>query len=597
MIMTALCLSCGKEEFTSETHNPDPNPDSGVYMVTVAAGYGEAQSEEPSTRTTFNFSDGVYYWDPGDQVGLFATLYGMTSPVLSNILMNGTHTQQVANTTFTGTLTAAHVGALSSTNRYDYYSYFPYNGSIGTFPNISFSIPSSLNVTPNTFKPTNMDIPMVAEPKIDQPSIIYLDGSGMDPDQMIHLDYKHVMSYAAIEMDCNLTSQQITTIRITNQNGAQLWGNYNYNMLTGSGSYSGGSSVLTINIPGGLTVGGGDILYIPMPVVNMSGHTMLFEFNPGSASGNAYVNKTIYGANFQKGHIHRLRVAPAATYTSSVSFTTTVAGYYHIEAWGGNGGSGRGGKAGGVSQKVTGLYQLPAGSTIYVYVGTAGANTSDTGGGTEPAGGSNGSSYGNGGNGGNGGTGGGGAGGKGGAGGAGTLVFMNGASFPSNLRLVSGGAGGGGGSASALFGSYEPGGGGNGGVANSLGTNGGDAGGNEGGYGGLANGIGNDGGSGGNGGGNADANGNGGIGGAGQGGTLLYTSGAGGGGGGGGYTTGGGGAEGGGRSTGINVAGGGGGGAGGASYLTGTVANPGLSLPNNGRPSVNGYAVITFFRP
>jgi len=603
-IVTAAFVSCNKDDNAPNEEDFFPASDAGHYKFSISAGYTEENNKEITTRTTLDINAGVYYWDTGDSVGLFITDPALGYPVsglTDNIrLDNRNDSTQVAHTIFTGSLTSSHFNALTQHNTYDYYSYFPYHASIGTFPVLQFQFQttSTITVSPNTFEPVGIDIPMVAVLK-NQPPVFFLDGSGNEHFQMLHLDYDHVMSYAAIEMDCNLNSQTINTIRITNltSTSTQLWGTtYSYNMLTGTGNYSGGSNILNVSIQGGLTVGGGDVLYIPMPVVNMSGHTLRFEFNPGTASSNAYSTKDILGANFQRGKIHRLRIAPAATYTTSTSFTTTVSGYYYIEAWGGNGGSGRGGREGGVSQKIAGLYQLAAGTTVNVYVGTAGASTSDTGGGTQPPGGINGSSFSNGGNGGNGGTGGGGPGGKGGAGGAGTLIFMNGTSFPSNLRLVSGGAGGGGGSASASFGSYTPGIGGNAGAANSLGTNGGNAGGNEGGYGGLGNGNGNDGGGGGAAGGNADGYGNGGIGGVGQNGSGLYSSGAGGGGAGGGYTTGGGGAEGGGRSVGLNVAGGGGGGAGGASYLTGTTSNPGFSLPNNSRPSVNGHVVITFYR-
>ena len=603
-IVAAVSVSCNKDDNVLKTDEFDPDPVSIQYKFSISAGYTEADSDEVTTRATLNMGNNVYYWDPGDRVGLYITSAGSSSPIvnLANLPLDGTNSTPVAHAIFNGTLTTGQVGSLSQGNTYDYYSYFPYNASIGTFPSIQFQTPSSITVSPNTFKPVNMDIPMVAEATMNQPPVFYFDGQGAERHQMLHFDYKHIMSYAAIEMDCQLMSQTINTIRITsNQTNAQLWGVYNYDMLTGISNYSGGSNVLTINIQGGLSVGSGDILYIPMPLVDMSGHNLLFEFNPGTASANAYMSKTINGANFQRGRIHHLRIAPAATYTALDYFTTTVAGYYYIEAWGGNGGSGRGGRPGGVSQKISGLYQLASGVSINVYVGSAGEGTSATNGGAQPAGGTNGSLYGNGGAGGNGGNAGSGLfpgdpGGKGGAGGAGTLVFMNGTSFPSNLRLVAGGAGGGGGSASASFGSYTPGIGGNGGVTNSLGANGGNAGGNQGGNGGNGNGTGGDGGGNGPGGGNANSNGNGGVGASGENGSGAYSGGAGGGGGAGGYTTGGGGGEGGGRSGGIDVAGGGGGGAGGASYLTGTTANPGYSLPSSSRPSVNGHVVITFFR-
>lgn len=565
----------------------------GEYSLTISAG---KKGEEEATRAFLDLNGGAYYWQAGDKVGLTITPYNSTTPVANNVQMTGENTEQVLHTTFSGTLTSTQMAAMSSENRYDYYSYFPYSaGIVGSFPNIQFPIPSTITVKANEFNPQYA--PMAAGPRKNESPILYLNGQAPAHGELIHFDYKHVISYAAIEMDCNLFQQQkITSITITS-NGSQLWGIYNYNMATetGASGYTGGGNTLTINITdGGLTVGNGDVIYIPMPPVDMSAQDFTFQF---TGAGTNYVSKTIKGANFEKGKIHRLRIAPTAINTGTTNFTTTVEGYYYIEAWGGNGGAGYGGTSGGVSQKVSGLYYLPVGTAVNVCVGTAGSNGASTGSGAAAAGGTNGSSYGNGGAGGNGGTGGGGPGGKGGAGGAGTIIFMQGMSS-SNIRLVSGGAGGGGGYASASFGDYPPGVGGNGGVANSLGSNGGNAGGAQGGAGALGA-IGGEGASNGGPGGNADGNGNGGAGAVGENGSGLYTSGGGAGGGAGGYTSGGGGGESGGRSRVIDVAGGGGGGAGGASYLTGTVGTPaGYTLPLNSRPTgrADGYVVITFLR-
>ena len=410
-MVVVAAVSCTKNGAEPETNNPDPGPASGAYKFSIAAGYPEANSEEVTTRATLNLSNNIYYWDPSDRVGLFIAETG-SSPILSNIPLDGTHTGPVAHTIFDGSLSPVQIGAMSSAKKYDYYSYYPYNASIGTFPNILFQTPTAITVSLNTFKPANMDIPMVAVPKTNQPPVIYRDGGGVTHTQLLHFDYKHLMSYAAIEMDCNLlpTTERVTSITITNKSGTQLSGTYNYNMLSGAGGYAGGRDSITITITGGLTVGGGDIIYIPMPPVNMSGQTLTFKFNTGGAAY-SYISKDITGINFEQGKIHRLRIAPAAKYEGTTSFTTTIAGYYYIEAWGGNGGAGNGGRPGGSSQKIEGLYYFSAGSTVDLYVGTAGAGNLGTGGGApQPLGGTNGSSYGAGGNGGTGGTGGGGAG-------------------------------------------------------------------------------------------------------------------------------------------------------------------------------------------
>ena len=596
MMVAVASVSCNKDNNVPEAGELHAGSDCGQYKFSIAAGYTKAESEEVTTRATLDLSTSIYYWDVGDQVGLFVTDAGSSFPIvnLNNLPLAGTHTTPVEHTIFTGTLTSV-VGSLLQGNTYDYYSYFPYDASLGgTFPTgIQFQVPSSLTVSPNTFKPVNMDIPMVAERKTNEPPIFYLDGLGVEHHHLLHLDYKHVMSYAAIEMDCSLTSQTITSIKITNQSDAFLSGVYSYDMISGSGYYVSGSNVLTINIPSGLIVGGGDVLYIPMPPIDMSGHSLMFEFT-GTSSANVSINKSIPGANFQKGKIHYLRIAPNyAMYTFSTSFTTTVAGYYYIEAWGGDGGKGgnrgsgeggNGGGTGGIAIKEDGLYSLTAGTTLYIYVGSAGgAGGGGSGDQTPGSGGINGSSFGNGGEGPTGGVGGiwpaeyfSGAGGGGGAASYITTVYND---ITASL-VVSGGAGGGGG----------------------AGTHGS----NTGGVGGA--GAGGNGGNGGNGMTNGattfrasgDTNGANGI----KGNTSQTRIGGSGGGGGGGFTAippanrnGG---EGGGAGTGgsiLNTIYSGGGGKGGMSYNTGTTVNPGFSLPNSSRANgANGYVVITFFR-
>jgi len=580
-------VSCTKDGNVPETNNPDPEPASGPYKITLSAGYAEADNEEVTTRATLNLSNGVYYWDPGDRIGLFITGVTSHSPILNNIPLDGTHTGQVAHTTFTGSLNSGQIGALSSGNYYDYYSYFPYNGGLaGTFPTIQFQTPSAITVSPNTFKPINMDIPMVAE-AWNQPPVFFLDGYGVAQYQMLHCSYKHVMSYAAIEMDCKLLSETVTSITITNNNGTPLWGNYNYNMIAGAGSFSGGNNSLTINISGGLTVGGGGVIYIPMPPVNMSGQTLTFQFNTGNTT-NSYINKTINGIDFKRGRIHYLRIAPSAKYEGSMNFTTTIAGYYFIEAWGGDGGNGgsttglmsdSNGGSGNIGQRRVGLYSLNADETIYVQVGTAGGHGGDNNGAGSGSGGAAGTAgigtyFGAGYIGGKGGDGSsfawtGGAG--GGGGGAASGVLLNGTGV-ANIIMASGGAGGGGGGSATNKG-------GNGGItgANGGGGDGGASGGNDWST-TTTNGI---------------AFGNGqrhdGINGS------MGRGGGGAGGGGGGWNS----STGGGAKSGVGGSqpNGGGGGAGGIS--TGNTTNPGFTFPTNSRPAGrrNGYVVITFFRP
>ncbi len=600
-VLAVASLSCSKDEALQT--GKDNTPGEGLYPFSIAGGYGQSEDKNAGTRAYLDPADNTYYWTPGDRVGLTIAPHGSTSPsslAAFNVAMTGKNTVQALHTTFSGDLTQTQFNALSSGGTFDYYSYYPYNsGLANTFPDLRLSIPSALTLSPDVFNPSYA--PMVAV-RNNEPPIIYPEGQDLGHDDLVHFDYSHVLSYAAIEMDVNLLQQrQVTSITLTNNNGTQIWGTYVYNMLTGAGpagGYTSGGSSITINITGGLTVGNKTVLYIPMPPINMSGQTFTITF-PGISSTNKYEPITFAGINFVKGTIHRLRVAPVVKYTTGENFTVTKAGYYYIEAFGGNGGTGSGsngsrtGGSGGTGATVRGLYYLNENDVINVQVGAAGSNGSGVS--TYGTGGTTiGTNYGLG-NGGNGGTSntGGGSGNAGAGGGAASGAVRNG-----TIVLVAGGGGGGGGASGGTTVLLDPsngGAGGNAGAAGVDGGSGGKSGNSRDGYGGNGNGAG-----GGNGGGGsagtANSGVNGGNGGNGGNGSGANTSGSAGGGGGGGYNHGGGGG-GGANSGGFLVSSGaGGGGAGGASYLAGTISNPGKTLPSNGRPSTGGYVVITFLR-
>lgn len=599
-----MFVSCNNDvaDTTKKTNNL---PGTGLYPFTIAAGKTDA------TKAYLDLNDYKYYWTTGDQTALIITpegLYTPIDPADPTIIMTNDHVGTVDHTTFSGQLTQTQLDAVSSGNFYDYYSYFPYDVKTEVaLPNIQFTIPSTLELTPNVF---NSDYaPMVAEVETSKPPIVYLNGQELVHGDMTHFDYKHVMSYAAIEMDVNLQEQKVTSITMTNNSGTKINGVYGYNMKTGVGGYISGSNSITIDIPGGgMEPGPNKLLYVPMPPVNMTGQTFTLTFQTGS-SNNVYKDvATIPGINFERGKIHRLRVAPVATYKQKASFKVTQAGYYYIEAWGGDGGDGQANSGtaatGGKGQRVAGVYQFAVGETINIYVGTAGehATTRES---TPPlaAGGTNGSSFGNGGAGGGGGdaSGGGYSGGKGGGGGAGTFILKNG-TLAANILFVSGGGGGGGGKYNGTSSPASP---GNGGNTNSDGQSGG---GNTSGKGGsTSTGVGGAIGSGGWLGDDATAGGKGTINAGGNGGkgdnsTSGYHAAGGGGGGGGGYhkSSGlGGGGGGGGIATTAAGNGGGGGGAGGGYYGDNTTVPPGKSLPTAtlSRPTGrDGYVVITFIR-
>lgn len=581
---TAFAFSVACDEYRETSAAGENEKAGGGYPITIGAGYKWGGTDE-ATRVMLDSGSGLFYWTPGDMVGLTITPNGSPVPIAHNVNMTGDHTGTVLQTTFSGKLTAEQYAMLMPDNLYDYYTYFPYRGNIGTFPNAVFTVPGTINnINPNSFNP--FLAPMVAKPQTGHPPQVFFSGSNVTYDELdFHFRYDHIMSYAAIEVDVSLLPDPITSVVITNKSGTTLSGELTFDMTytgaTPSYTWVTGSPAITIEFPGGLTPGPGKVLYIPMPVHDMSAETLTFEFRTASSTNN-YISRDITGTNFERGKIHSLSIALPAQYKGNTGFTITRDGYYSIEAWGGDGG--RGGKGeqgsvssqsiGGVAQRAAGCYYLTAGTNINIYIGTAGISRptdGTTGSGTGAAGGTNGYTSGQGGQGGNGYTYGAGLSGAGGGGGAGTIILAG-----NSVLHVSGGGAGGGGGAGNISGDFSNGGsGGNGNGGNGAsGTNGGSG---AGGAGGTAF-TGNF---------NAGNGGNGNQ-------ASLNAPGGGGGGGGGGYYGGNGGS--GGQAGFSGGARGGGGGKGGNNFSS--INNPnGYPLPVNTRANgIDGYVVITLLR-
>ena len=261
--------SCIKDNFMDrKTENVVPEDGTpGLHSFKISAGHEDSENGNVPSRAYLDVSTYRYYWSPGDSVGMTITQQGSpASTIAHNIRMTSDNTANAEHVNFSGTLNPTQLNALSSSSTYDYYSYYPYNSSLGgTFPNIQFSIPSSLTLTPNVFNPNYA--PMVAV-QTNKPPIIYLAGQTLTHSELVHFDYNHIMSYAAIEMDVSLLAQrQITQITMSVDGGVLISGTYNYNISSGSAGYAAGSSSsITINITGGLTVGSGNVLYVPIQI-------------------------------------------------------------------------------------------------------------------------------------------------------------------------------------------------------------------------------------------------------------------------------------------------------------------------------------------
>ncbi|MDH6313577.1 hypothetical protein M2137_002367 [Parabacteroides sp. PFB2-10] len=604
MAILALCaLSCAQEEGiykNNEKGKPENNP-SARYSFIVSGGRSQTKGEMPDTRATLNLDTYEYWWDKGDQVVMSVTKVNEPVNIVSgfkNMELTAMNLEPALRTTFlTDLVQVQYQNLMDAGTHFDFYSFFPHNINglaSASFPStLQFTMLSSYTIASNTFVPAKY-APMVAVVKNEEPEIFFPEGD-VDPVYQLgglHFDYEHILSYAAIEMDVRLMPDAVTSITMTvgssTSDATRINGTMQYNPLDSTYTLSGGSNSVTVNISdGGLTAGDGSAVYIPMPVKDLSGQTLTFTFTTASSS-NAY--KTLYttsGVNFERGKIHRIRLAPAAQYAAGTSFTVSKSGYYYIEAWGGDGGKGGKGERssntqrdGGKAIKASGLYKLEKDTPLFIYVGSAGASmaSGDQGSGTGANGGTNNWSYGNGGKGGD--ASGGWVGlsgynyaGAGGGGGAATFVLSSNAL--SGTLICSGGAAGSGGGSGNSTGTGSSGGMGGDGNADN-----GDNASNSGGAGATT----------------ASSDTNGSAGANGETGSGVAAWGGAGGGGGGGYLYGGnGGAR--GKAGGGSNSRGGGGGKGGQNYVATQAPNPGLTLPTNTtRPSSNGYVVITYFR-
>ncbi len=611
-IVVAACSGDGAGDSENGFKQGDPN---GIYPITITAGFDEQGKTRAVWHNGFG-GDGLYYWQPNDHVGLMVAQHDGVL-IAPNVEMSNNRSAEgdVINTSFSGNF-SSYINLMQVDGKYDYFSYFPYyeDAEVGvSFPNVKFEIPSTIELTPNVF--TSEYAPMIGKVLDEKPIIYRHPGQGADTGKTInhkvHIKYEHVMAYMALEMDVRLlpANERVTRITINSNDDDYLSGMLNVDLSTGNASWISGSNTLVIDIAGGLAIGEGEVLYIPMLPHSISASTtFVFTFENTNQTKYHYRDLTgIEGTDLStsNGVIRHLEIAPAAEYFSGATlFETTWGGNYYMEAWGGNGGNGANsagstGGDGGMSTKREAEFTLSENEDMAIYVGSAGENTTATGntGGALAAGGTNGSNpeFGSGGDGGFGGPHNQRPGGRGGAGGAGTFILQNSLS-PSltTALLISGGGGGGGGATphrdetnidSGIGGQSDE----NGGAGSLAPNSGGSRGTNTGGgNGGVGAGF------------QANVDGaNGSLGTGGKGGNATTdvknngSGGGGGGGGGGGYYSGGGG--GGGEcpnpGNGNQVGAGGGGGGAGYTNPVGSTTNP-RSI-NNTRPNTNGYVVIT----
>ncbi len=262
-----------------------------------------AEKADDDAETRAEMIDGIYHWSVGDVVGLFITEAGNTQKIVNNLAMTGLHEEPATETHFKGELLFDEISLLDPNGSYDYYTYFPHHSEGANFslPYMEFDIPSSISVEKNVF-PAHY-APMVGTSHKGMHPMTWLEEEEQQWGERLSFHYKHTLSYLKLQLECNLMSQSVTSVRVSAPSGTNLSGALQINLETGAASYVSGSNQLTINISGGgLNVG--DAIYIPMPVGDYSQTDLTFTFT--FENGTTWA-KTGKGGILQRGQSHAIR--------------------------------------------------------------------------------------------------------------------------------------------------------------------------------------------------------------------------------------------------------------------------------------------------
>jgi hypothetical protein len=299
-LLAMLAAGCTKNA-TDDINFAQPTGGKSIYTMSVG-GEKSGDATTPDTRAEMG-DDRVYRWSAADKVGFYATVTGTTTPVLDNIRLVGVNATPVTRTDFDGELSREQIERFDAETRYDYYSYYPYDAATAGFPNITVNMSASRTITPDVFDNGCL---MIAR-TTDRGPVTWLEVDGTDVLQRfgekIGFSYEHVFSYIELYLACNLMSQRITRIVITDNGGGVLAGDCTVDLRTGAVSMTNTSSTLTLDIEGGMDVLDGR-LYIPVPAADLSSHS--FRITLTTEHGNSVTMDLPRGANFQKGKIHKL---------------------------------------------------------------------------------------------------------------------------------------------------------------------------------------------------------------------------------------------------------------------------------------------------
>lgn len=271
-----------------------------TFNVSVGADSG-------STATRAEYDGATYRWSPGDRVGFYMVPAGGGAPIVSNARFTGTNVAAAATADFEGELSEASLSQVSSSSAYDYYSYFPYNANAGGagFPNVAFTIPNSITLTPDVF-PVEYGF-MVGGRQTSSASekpVSWLEGGEQKLGKHIGFSYKHVFAYLQVYLKLNLMTQDINRIVVTCTDGDAMSGTAHVNIETGAMTFVASSNSITVNIAGGLNVDedpGKGYIWIPVNPA-LAGKTFKLEFY--TVGGNM-IDQTITGGDLRPGMKHK----------------------------------------------------------------------------------------------------------------------------------------------------------------------------------------------------------------------------------------------------------------------------------------------------
>lgn len=294
-----LAAGCSGEKINETPSVPKTGGEGANGVRTISVG-GESSAQE--TRVTYD--DGVTYkWTPGDRMGFYMVDAANNEVIVSNARFKSMNTAPAVSADFEGEVSETSLSKVSADRKYDYYSYYPYNANAGSagFPNVAFSIPNEITLSPDVF-PTQYGFMVggrVATADGEKP-VSWLQDGEQQLGKRVSFQYKHVFAFLEVHLRLNLMSQPINKIVVTCTDGA-MSGTAHVNLETGAMSFVSSSNSITVNLTGtGIDAAAGRI-WIPINPA-LAGKQFRFDFY---TTGGNMVDRTITGGALAAGMKHK----------------------------------------------------------------------------------------------------------------------------------------------------------------------------------------------------------------------------------------------------------------------------------------------------